>query len=292
MFRSDMRAFTLIELLVVVAIVAILAAILLPVFAQARHKSYQTSCLSNERQIGLAILQYAQDYDEALPNGINWYKTERVWPGQGWFGQCLPYIKNADLARCPSDPTPGKASSRSVSYAYNGNLVVLTGQANPSPGRSLSELLRPARSVLLFEVSGVTADVTAPMEGGFAATVPVIHFSASANGLDNRLYAQPDWSTRIENQYATGYLGGRLPPNPAATQFNSPEGRHSGGSNFLLSDGHVRWMRGASVSSGLNAREEYCAQDNLPAQEKCGGAFGAAGTGREQEGLRATFSVR
>jgi prepilin-type N-terminal cleavage/methylation domain-containing protein/prepilin-type processing-associated H-X9-DG protein len=292
MFRSDMRAFTLIELLVVVAIIAILTAILFPVFAQARHKSYQTSCLSNERQLGLAILQYAQDYDEALPNGINWYRSERVWPGQGWFGQCLPYIKNAALAHCPSDLTQARASSRPISYGYNVNLVVLTTQADPSPGRLLSDLTRPTRSVLLFEVSGITANVTAPMEGGIAAAVPVIHFSASANGLDNRLYAQPDWYTRTENQYATGYLGGRVPPDPAVTQFNSPEGRHARGSNFLLCDGHVRWMRGASVSSGLNALHEYCSQDNLSAQEGCGGAFVAAGTGNEQKGFRATFSVR
>ncbi len=69
--RSESPAFTLIDLLVVIAIIAILAAILFPVFAQAREKARQTVCLSNERQLGLALLQYAQDYDETLPSGLD-----------------------------------------------------------------------------------------------------------------------------------------------------------------------------------------------------------------------------
>jgi prepilin-type N-terminal cleavage/methylation domain-containing protein len=75
--RKSNKGFTLIELLVVIAIIAILAAILFPVFAQAREKARQTSCLSNCKQIGLSLQMYAQDYDETLPNaGPN-------WPGNG-----------------------------------------------------------------------------------------------------------------------------------------------------------------------------------------------------------------
>src|ERR1041385_3748666 len=73
MFFPNKRGFTLIELLVVIAIIAILAAILFPVFAQAREKARQTSCLSNEKQLGLAVMQYLQDYDELLPTGTAEY---------------------------------------------------------------------------------------------------------------------------------------------------------------------------------------------------------------------------
>ena len=80
------RGFTLIELLVVIAIIAILAAILFPVFAKAREKARQASCLSNVKQMCLALMQYAQDYDETLPQGqeVSWSGV--AVPGSGFFG--------------------------------------------------------------------------------------------------------------------------------------------------------------------------------------------------------------
>ncbi len=105
------KAFTLIELLVVIAIIAILAAILFPVFAQARDKARQASCLSNVKQIGTAMMMYAQDYDEVLPR--NAYADEpRVREGDHftncssprWMDVLQPYIKNLQIFNCPSDP--------------------------------------------------------------------------------------------------------------------------------------------------------------------------------------------
>jgi len=88
------KGFTLIELLVVIAIIAILAAILFPVFAKAREKARQSSCLSNEKQIGLGFLMYAQDYDEILPGVHN----NVVY----WYDLITPYVKNTQLFQCPS----------------------------------------------------------------------------------------------------------------------------------------------------------------------------------------------
>ena len=80
--NSRRTGFTLIELLVVIAIIAILAAILFPVFAKVREKARQTACLSNMKQLGLAFVQYSQDYDEMNPDGVSWY-----YPGgNGWAG--------------------------------------------------------------------------------------------------------------------------------------------------------------------------------------------------------------
>src|SRR5579871_6557780 len=106
--------FTLIELLVVIAIIAILAAILFPVFARAREQARRTACLSNMKQIGTALYMYAQDYDEILPrrygcndvpgvcgwdyeiiNGIGYVRT--------WKSMLVPYIKNRDVYKCPSN---------------------------------------------------------------------------------------------------------------------------------------------------------------------------------------------
>lgn len=107
------KGFTLIELLVVIAIIAILAAILFPVFAKAREKARQASCASNEKQIGLGIMQYVQDYDETyfardFQNGaISW----------SWKDACQPYIKSSQIFGCPSNPNV--QNNQPNSYAIN-----------------------------------------------------------------------------------------------------------------------------------------------------------------------------
>jgi prepilin-type N-terminal cleavage/methylation domain-containing protein/prepilin-type processing-associated H-X9-DG protein len=107
------HAFTLIELLVVIAIIAILAAILFPVFAQAREAARKTSCLSNCRQIGMGMMQYAQDYDEVLlrtwysPDPANgWQDSNPALSQYKWMDAVQPYVKNEKLFTCPSDTGP------------------------------------------------------------------------------------------------------------------------------------------------------------------------------------------
>ncbi len=124
----DRHAFTLIELLVVIAIIAILAAILFPVFAKAREKARQSSCQSNCKQIGVAVLQYVQDYDEQLPIGTSyWYApggggaATRTDPF-GWYDLIQPYIKNIQVMSCPSDSDKTQAppwGATQLSYCAN-----------------------------------------------------------------------------------------------------------------------------------------------------------------------------
>lgn len=95
------RGFTLIELLVVIAIIAILAAILFPVFARAREKARQTSCLSNLKQLGLAVQMYTQDYDETYCMSVYGVPPNRIFT---FYDAHLPYMKNVQIFQCPSDP--------------------------------------------------------------------------------------------------------------------------------------------------------------------------------------------
>src|ERR1700749_4186309 len=97
--RNNTFGFTLIELLVVIAIIAILAAILFPVFAKVREKARQTSCLSNEKQLGLGFMQYFQYYDEKYPCG----KFNGGHFGSGWGGQIYTYVKSVGVFKCPDD---------------------------------------------------------------------------------------------------------------------------------------------------------------------------------------------
>ncbi|HAZ64219.1 MAG TPA: hypothetical protein DCZ72_11510 [Armatimonadetes bacterium] len=136
------RGFTLIELLVVIAIIAILAAILFPVFAKAREKARQASCSSNEKQIALAIMQYSQDYDEMYPRG---YTTP---PARDWKSDCEPYIKNTQVFRCPSVPAQGSG------YGYSWWMATSTG-------RPLAQIDMPARTCLFNEIIG-SVDRSAP----------------------------------------------------------------------------------------------------------------------------------
>jgi prepilin-type N-terminal cleavage/methylation domain-containing protein/prepilin-type processing-associated H-X9-DG protein len=117
------RGFTLIELLVVIAIIAILAAILFPVFAKAREKARQTSCLSNMKQIGLGTMQYIQDYDETYPGGAG-MGLGGAW-NPAWWDEITPYLKNTQVFNCPSESGPPNANGEvyPVTYGCNQNIM-------------------------------------------------------------------------------------------------------------------------------------------------------------------------
>ena len=116
--HRNIRAFTLIELLVVIAIIAILAAILFPVFARAREKARQTSCLSNAKQIALGMMMYIQDYDEQFVQCSATYR---------WYMPIMPYVKNAQVFKCPSLRNDG--GNPNSDYSCNGLFAHGTAQA-------------------------------------------------------------------------------------------------------------------------------------------------------------------
>jgi len=289
MVKSLRSGFTLIELLVVIAIIAILAAILFPVFAQAREKARAISCLSNEKQLGLGITQYEQDYDEKVPFGYN------LWGGgSGWAGQIYSYVKSANVYRCPDDSVQG-----GVSYCYNGNLGHTDYPApafSPVPNPpSLAALVAPTKTIVLAEVTGntwgVAYDVSTEASitglnspGGFGLSVAddpqgAGHGSGSTPGTLK-------WaSSPMRNSGATATTLGT---------YASIHGRHTEGSNFVFADGHAKWMRGENVSAGKDYAGAYGAGDGNASN--CGWIGSpdntlAAETECSDQSIKATFGI-
>jgi len=266
-FTLITSGFTLIELLVVIAIIAILAAILFPVFAKAREKARQVTCLSNLKQLGTSMMMYTQDYDEHYPVGHN-------GEGEGWAGQLYTYVKSTQLYTCPNDPTtPDPANKRTVvSYGFNVNM-----QGGYSLGGVLSAAQAPANTVALFEVTNNSAQVTNPNE---ADSIAGWGDTADWGWADNGHAVDTSGGKRV--LYSTGKLGNPQWPDTTRLDRNFPDGRHSEGANYALADGHAKFLKGAQVSPGKNAVTSDDAQ----------GINGESAAGTNVKLFTATFSVK
>jgi prepilin-type N-terminal cleavage/methylation domain-containing protein/prepilin-type processing-associated H-X9-DG protein len=261
MFQRN-KGFTLIELLVVIAIIAILAAILFPVFAQAREKARQISCLSNVKQIGLGLQMYTQDYDETMPAAF-----ASVAPINGggiatipYDAQILPYIKNDQIFKCPSDSTSNSVPSKDQfwdgkyfdhiakrSYGYVGNVNTQeranAGGSQPDPntgmsdwgtGHSLAAIDQPADTIAMSE------------EWGF-----------HANGNSDAYEVGTPWGALFTNCDTWKLAGRKIPPQGPIDSFSLcpdytdpdkfPMRGHMDQNNYVFADGHAKTQRYAQV---------------------------------------------
>ena len=255
--QGTKRAFTLIELLVVIAIIAILAAILFPVFAQAREKARQASCLSNLKQLGLGLMMYSQDYDEIMPtafaeNGaINGGGVSQV----PYEHQLMPYLKNDQISGCPSDSVarPARGVDQFFdgnygrrrplvkrSYGYVGQICTAeaaargqwddpnTGMSAWGQGKSLAAFDEPADTISLVEAWGRN-------EGGEAETFYIgTPWGSLFTGCDMWKLAgrnKPARNNMDQSAQCSGDFDhvGKLPAKG-----------HSGMSNYAFADGHVK----------------------------------------------------
>lgn len=276
---STRRAFTLIELLVVIAIISILAAILFPVFASAREKARQTTCLSNEKQLGLAFAQYTADYDETEPCGYPYYG----FPGRAWMFQIGPYVKVIGAFVCPSDPNAGLTGGTSGwSYCYNnivaGRLNKPThaatdlglGPVTVGNAFTMSQFTAPAKTVLVCEMTepGYTHTLAQPIDTNKQ--------SASTNGCESGSVLDANHQ----------YLSTGLHRSCATVTF--PDARHQGGSSYLMADGHVKWSLPNNIAAGqynFGQLSTYCNTSSPPNP-----GLGVSGTDCSDSTLMATFS--
>jgi prepilin-type N-terminal cleavage/methylation domain-containing protein/prepilin-type processing-associated H-X9-DG protein len=283
------KGFTLIELLVVIAIIAILAAILFPVFAQARSKARQANCLSNTRQIALACLMYADDYDEALPpaNSYNFYDQTVhpelvgkpwLWPhtqiansygydGMAWgmAAATLPYVKNGKAWHCPED----KQGANGYSYVAPDLWTVvadrsqqaLLGYSNQESG-NLSRIDVPADCIIVacgpinvhtypLPADGSMSYRRAYVDQNFKQVYPPDHHGDTFVSPGNVL------NPKLWKDSSDGMLMCSEPEDfflPNWGLYGEPNKllSHNGGTNFGFADGHAKWSKISATRKPLN----------------------------------------
>ncbi len=254
--RSKAQAFTLIELLVVIAIIAILAAILFPVFARARENARRSSCQSNLKQIGLGLLQYNQDYDEKFPvlRGGNSGNNN-----DGVFSLIQPYVKSTQILQCPSEtngpPTDTNSNGNLADengysdYAYN--LSLGYGQSAPNGGirgLALAALTQPVLTVLAadYGYAGSNSGSYSVGTGGVGSVNGPAGLELTTEGAAQRhLETQ---NVLFTDGHVKSYKGQTL--NQSATVYNACTASVAGGA--VYPDGGGGCQPGTTIFSGNN----------------------------------------
>lgn len=237
------RGFTLVELLVVLAILAVLVAILFPVFAQARERARMSACSSNLRQIGHGMTMYLQDYDETYPysrfHGALFIAQERRI--DCWRNRLQPYVRSVDVFGCPSNPrsrgVPGDPKTNAEGWelvpeqrmpiSYNLSQCISTHRPADSPGvpppLRAAQIARPARTLLIAESRSRVSDIGAGWLWGFCDSIHVHPLGGQANFVycDGHVQSQRWLNTlypMTENHWETGERN----PDPSNRKLNGP----------------------------------------------------------------------
>ena len=229
--KADRRkGFTLIELLVVIAIIAILAAILFPVFARARENARKSTCSSNLKQIMLGVMQYVQDYDERTPLGYAG-STAQAWNDVSANGRLTPYVKNTGVFWCPSRSAAAASAYGLHSQWFSGGVALAT----------------------VNNVSGIIFCA----EGG----VP----TAASIGLAPTAWVWSTgchWQINFPFQYNVASVNAAYSDTSQTYYPRRPWPNHMDGTNCAFLDGHVKWYRtDALVGPAYGAAD--CLYDNL-----------------------------
>jgi prepilin-type N-terminal cleavage/methylation domain-containing protein/prepilin-type processing-associated H-X9-DG protein len=222
--------FTLIELLVVIAIIAILAAILFPVFGRARESARRASCSSNLKQINLGILQYVQDYDGKYPINYQWPQVSLYYTGWGayatWMYVTYPYVKSTQLYKCASAPVSSIDPKYGFANPDGSNYLEFPGQGNYGANEN----------IIPTSYSG-----TRGVKQSEIVTTALVPMIVDADGP-----VVPN-TARIFNANYVGSSGGDW-ANNTPTAIDEKYARHFNGENVGYADGHVKFLTQSVIS--------------------------------------------
>jgi len=266
---SVKRGFTLIELLVVIAIIAILAAILFPVFARARENARKSSCQNNLKQLALGFKQYINDFDERYPLVLVTTNSGTSYaPPYGWADALQPYIRNTQVYQCPSDTAEGSDTSGEVGFSdywYNRNFVrhVPRGAVAVITGANESMFGSSTQTIMAGDGGTTTGGTTG--NARYAICGDSSDGTTTSNGVPGSPGTSNDNGTPVSSPSSESACGAISGGNNGTTSVAIyPAAQiHLDGANFAFCDGHVKWLRGNNPTQSAQVLDKTMRQNSI-----------------------------